>query len=93
MGGTHNSGNPQAVQTLAHYMKEEAKRLGVMGNEYKLIPHMEAPQQKNGSDCGVFTCTAARYISANKPLSYSQNDMKIIRRRMVYEILDNRLLD
>lgn len=93
LGGTHNSGNPQAVQTLAHYMTEEAKRLGVMGNEYKLIPHMEAPQQKNGSDCGVFTCTAARYISANKPLSYSQNDMKIIRRRMVYEILDNRLLD
>ena len=28
LGGTHNSGNPQAVQTLAHYMKEEAKRLG-----------------------------------------------------------------
>lgn len=93
LGGSRNSGNPQAVQTLARYMKEEAKRLGVTGNEYRLIPHTEAPQQKNGSDCGVFTCTAARYISANKPLSYSQNDMKIIRRRMVYEIIDNCLLD
>ncbi|RCK62306.1 Sentrin-specific protease 2 [Candida viswanathii] len=86
-------GNPRAVENLAAYMDGEAKRLSHEKVTYTLVPHVKSPQQKNGSDCGVFTCTAARYISGNKPLGYSQNDMKVIRRRMVYEILENKLLD
>ncbi|EER35998.1 conserved hypothetical protein [Candida tropicalis MYA-3404] len=86
-------GNPRAVQNLAIYMDGEANRLNRDKITYELIPHVKSPQQKNGSDCGVFTCTAARYIAENKPLGYSQNDMKVIRRRMVYEILENKLLD
>lgn len=75
------------------YMDGEANRLNQEKITYQLIPHVESPQQKNGSDCGVFTCAAARYIAGDKPLGYSQNDMKVIRRRMVYEILENKLLD
>ncbi|KAL6454545.1 Senp1 Sentrin-specific protease 1 [Candida maltosa Xu316] len=86
-------GNPQAVANLATYMDGEAKRLGLEPITYDLIPHVTSPQQKNGSDCGVFTCTTARYISGDKKLNFSQDDMKVIRRKMVYEILENNLLE
>lgn len=74
------------------YMDNEAKRLGHHAIKYKLIPYIDAPQQKNGSDCGVFTCVAAQYLAQDKTFNYSQNDMKVIRRRMTYEIMNDELL-
>lgn len=88
----NQSGNPEAVENLQMYMDNEAQRLGHNAIKYKLIPYIDAPQQKNGSDCGVFTCTAARYLAQDHLFNYSQNDMKVIRRRMVYEIMNNQLL-
>ncbi|KAI5966798.1 uncharacterized protein KGF55_000207 [Candida pseudojiufengensis] len=86
------SGNPQAVENLKMYMDKEAERLGKSKMCYELISHFDSPQQNNGSDCGVFTCTAAKYISKDKNLDYSQNDMKLIRRSMVYEMINDKLL-
>ncbi|KAK6458940.1 uncharacterized protein RJT20DRAFT_124058 [Scheffersomyces xylosifermentans] len=88
-----SSGNQQAVSNLKEYMDQEAKRLNVPSIDYELFPHMETPQQSNGFDCGVFACTAAKYISNSKPMSYSQKDMKVIRRRMTYEIISKHLMD
>ncbi|KAI5967671.1 hypothetical protein CANMA_002851 [Candida margitis] len=85
------SGNPEAVKNLQMYMDNEAKRLGHDAIKYKPVPYIEAPQQKNGSDCGVFTCIAARYLAQNSELKYSQNDMKMIRRRMTFEIMSDQL--
>lgn len=85
-------GNSTAVKVLANYMSQEATRLGRDPCSYQLSPNIKTPQQRNGSDCGVFTCTAARFILDNKPLSYSQNDMKTIRRQMVYEIINKKLI-
>nr|CAD7460966.1 unnamed protein product [Timema tahoe] len=50
------------------------------------------PQQQNGSDCGVFTCIYAEYLSRNAELSFSQKDMPYFRQKMVYEILKSKLL-
>ncbi|KAI5950982.1 hypothetical protein KGF54_004056 [Candida jiufengensis] len=86
------SGNPQAVENLKMYMDKEAERLGCPAINYKLISHIDSPQQQNGSDCGVFTCTAAKYISKDEDLNYSQKDMKLIRRRMVYEMISDKFL-
>ncbi|CCG20591.1 Ulp2 SUMO deconjugation enzyme [Candida orthopsilosis Co 90-125] len=88
----NQSGNPEAVENLQMYMDNEAKRLGHHAIKYKLIPYIDAPQQKNGSDCGVFTCVAAQYLAQDKTFNYSQNDMKVIRRRMTYEIMNDELL-
>ncbi|DAZ95743.1 TPA: hypothetical protein N0F65_006391 [Lagenidium giganteum] len=51
----------------------------------------ETPQQQNGSDCGVFTCMFADYLSQNMPLTFSQKDMEFHRHRMVLHIVEGSL--
>lgn len=87
-----SSGNRNAVELLAQYMRKEAERLLVPLLEYQLMPNAKTPQQQNGYDCGVFTCTVAKYIARNLDLSFSQKDMKTIRRRMAYEIIEKSLI-
>lgn len=87
-----SSGNFPAVQTLEQYMMLEADRLGVPPKSYTLQPNMKTPQQQNGYDCGVFTCTVAKHIAQETPLLFSQKDMQTIRRRMAYEIVQKQLL-
>lgn len=88
-----SSGNIGALEILSMYMSKEAERLQTSAPAYSLSPNVKTPQQLNGFDCGVFTCTTAKYVSRNKDLSFSQKDMKIIRRRMAYEIMHRSLLD
>ncbi|XP_027731055.1 sentrin-specific protease 2 isoform X1 [Vombatus ursinus] len=52
----------------------------------------EIPQQLNGSDCGMFTCKYADYLSQDKPITFTQNEMPHFRKRMVWEILHQQLL-
>lgn len=87
-------GNAPALQLLRTYMKEEGKKLGSPINfeSYEMQAAIPSPQQNNGSDCGVFTCICANYISKGKQLTYSQKDMKIIRKNMAYEIITKNLL-
>lgn len=88
-----SKGNPNAVQLLQQYMLKECERLLIAPKEYTLHPNMETPQQLNGFDCGVFSCTVAKYISSQNALSFTQDDMKTIRRRMAFEIIQKNLLD
>lgn len=86
-----SSGQSKVGHDLQDYMNNEAKRLGVASIAYECVQG-KSPQQGNGSDCGVFTCTNAKLLSKRQKLSYSQKDMKIIRRRMVFEIGNKVLL-
>uniref|UniRef100_A0AAV2JHY5 Ubiquitin-like protease family profile domain-containing protein n=1 Tax=Knipowitschia caucasica TaxID=637954 RepID=A0AAV2JHY5_KNICA len=52
----------------------------------------EIPQQKNGSDCGVFACKYADYISRERPLTFKQCHMPVFRKLMIWEILNQKLL-
>ncbi|CAL8285444.1 unnamed protein product [Lota lota] len=52
----------------------------------------EIPQQKNGSDCGIFACKYADYISKGRPLTFKQCHMPLFRKVMVWEILNKKLL-
>lgn len=52
----------------------------------------EIPQQKNGSDCGVFACKYADYIARGRPLTFKQCHMPLFRKLMMWEILNQKLL-
>ena len=52
----------------------------------------QIPQQMNGSDCGMFTCKFAEYLSRRARISFTQQNMPYFRNRMIYEIVKNTLL-
>lgn len=85
------------LENLRQYMIEESGRLYPENqadySDWSLEQDHDYPQQKNGSDCGVFVCTGVNYLSQEIDLTFGQPDMQNIRRRMVYEIVTNKLLD
>ncbi|XP_037551369.1 sentrin-specific protease 2 isoform X2 [Nematolebias whitei] len=52
----------------------------------------EIPQQKNGSDCGVFACKYADCIAKGRSLTFKQCHMPLFRKVMMWEILNQKLL-
>ena len=48
--------------------------------------------QKNGYDCGVFTCAIADCMARNVCFNFSQVDMPYFRKRLVVEIMNKRFL-
>lgn len=54
---------------------------------------MECEQQLNGYDCGVFTCKNSEVLARDGDLNgFSQSDMRGLRRRMVWEITNKKML-
>ncbi|KAH0512592.1 Sentrin-specific protease 2 [Microtus ochrogaster] len=64
-------------EILLQYLQDESKTkrntdLNLLEwTHYSMKPH-EIPQQFNGSDCGMFTCKYADYISRDKPITFTQ---------------------
>ncbi|KAM6063085.1 sentrin-specific protease 2 isoform 2-T2 [Chlamydotis macqueenii] len=84
-------------ETLFQYLQEESREkrnLELIFSEWTLrsMESHEIPQQLNGSDCGVFVCKYADYISRDKPITFTQNHMPYFRRKMVWEIIHQQLL-
>ncbi|KAL2088145.1 hypothetical protein ACEWY4_016973 [Coilia grayii] len=82
---------------ILRYLKEEmnakkGKDLDVTKWTVSSLKASEIPQQKNGSDCGVFACKYADYISRGRPLTFRQCHMPLFRKLMIWEILNQRLL-
>lgn len=82
---------------LLRYLKDEHKaKKGVEldGTKWTIGSSRasEIPQQKNGSDCGVFTCKYADYIAKGRPLTFKQCHMPLFRKLMIWEILNQKLL-
>uniref|UniRef100_A0A669BZL9 SUMO specific peptidase 2 n=1 Tax=Oreochromis niloticus TaxID=8128 RepID=A0A669BZL9_ORENI len=82
---------------LLLYLKEEHK--AKKGRELDCtkwtvgsLKASEIPQQKNGSDCGVFACKYADYIARGQPLTFKQCHMPLVRKLMIWEILHQKLL-
>lgn len=48
--------------------------------------------QENGSDCGAFAVSFASYITDNLSFDFRQEDITQMRRRMVWSILNQRLV-
>lgn len=93
MGGKDD----EACRTLLKYLKQESEdKRGVQFDTSDWILHSkktnEIPQQMNGSDCGMFTCKYAEYITKDRPITFTQKHMPYFRKRMVWEILNRKLL-
>ncbi|XP_031700865.1 sentrin-specific protease 1 [Anarrhichthys ocellatus] len=93
MGGN----NDEACRMLFNYLQQESKdkkgkELNTVGWTLHSKKRNEIPQQMNGSDCGMFTCKYADYITKDKPITFTQRHMPYFRKRMVWEILNHKLL-
>uniref|UniRef100_A0A1B6KPG0 Ubiquitin-like protease family profile domain-containing protein n=1 Tax=Graphocephala atropunctata TaxID=36148 RepID=A0A1B6KPG0_9HEMI len=89
------SDNNRCLKALLQYLNDES--LDKKKKEYDISNWTtknvkEIPQQMNGSDCGMFSCMFAEYLSRNARISFSQSDMPYFRRKMVYEIISKTLL-
>ncbi|NXF35907.1 SENP2 protease, partial [Nyctibius bracteatus] len=86
-----------SCEVLFLYLQEESRKkrnVELTVSEWTLhsMEPDEIPQQYNTSDCGVFVCKYADYLSQDKPLTFSQIHMPYFRRRMVWEIIHQQLL-
>uniref|UniRef100_A0A674F0S3 SUMO specific peptidase 2 n=1 Tax=Salmo trutta TaxID=8032 RepID=A0A674F0S3_SALTR len=80
---------------LLLYLREEHKARKDLDLDAWTVGSLRAseiPQQKNGSDCGVFACKYADYIAQGRPLNFRQCHMPLFRKLMIWEILNQRLL-
>ncbi|RXM93373.1 ATP-dependent 6-phosphofructokinase, muscle type [Acipenser ruthenus] len=62
---------------LTQYLKQESQdkrntSLDLGGWQLQCRRRNEIPQQMNGSDCGMFTCKYADYITKDKPITFTQ---------------------
>nr|XP_048285888.1 sentrin-specific protease 2-like [Myodes glareolus] len=84
-------------ETIFQYLQNESKtrrnmELDPLQWKQYSMTSAEIPQQLNESDCGVFTCKYADYISRDQAVTFSQQHMPLFRKRMVWEILHSHLL-
>ncbi|XP_035513271.1 sentrin-specific protease 1 [Morone saxatilis] len=89
--------NDEACRILFEYLQQESKdkkgkELDTSGWTLHSKRRNEIPQQMNGSDCGMFTCKYADYITKDKPITFTQKHMPYFRKRMVWEIVNHKLL-
>lgn len=77
------------LQPLRRYMEAETGADFSDWTDYKM---KGAPQQSNGTDCGVFVCKTSEVIARGGPISFTQVDMLNIRHRMIVELLQGSLL-
>uniref|UniRef100_A0A8C4SRC5 Ubiquitin-like protease family profile domain-containing protein n=1 Tax=Erpetoichthys calabaricus TaxID=27687 RepID=A0A8C4SRC5_ERPCA len=72
--------------------------LAVVDFRVKEVKYYDSTYRKNDDicwilfDCGVFACKYADYIARDKPINFTQKNMPYFRRRMVWEILNQKLL-
>lgn len=87
--------NNRCLDALLNYLKAEhldKKQKEYDVSEWALENVQDIPQQMNGSDCGVFSCTYAEFLTRDAELSFGQENMPYLRRKMVLEILNGELL-
>lgn len=89
------SANDKCLMALRNYLETEhldKKSTRLDTSDYKLINMDDIPQQMNGSDCGMFSCTFAEFISRDARITFTQEDMPYLRKKMVVEIMLGELL-
>ena len=81
--------NPVCLETINNYLVQHSSNCLV---NWKLLYQTDIPEKFNSSDCGVFVCMYARYLSYASPFSFSQMEMSIIRQHVALELFLKKLL-
>uniref|UniRef100_A0A914P9C1 Ubiquitin-like protease family profile domain-containing protein n=1 Tax=Panagrolaimus davidi TaxID=227884 RepID=A0A914P9C1_9BILA len=87
--------NRQVFEALSSYISAEMKdKKKKEINTYGWIQDRKQniPIQQNGSDCGMFACKFAEYASRRAKIDFDQIHMPYFRKRMVWEIFQQRLM-
>jgi sentrin-specific protease 1 len=90
MGGNHD----HTLHLFLDYLElehQDKKKESIDLSDWKLKTPKDIPQQENMSDCGVFTCAFAERLARRCVFDFSQQDMRLLRRRMVLNILNKKL--
>jgi len=85
------------LEYLFEYLKDEhldkKKEPLPHQDEWKLVPTQnDTPHQRNGFDCGVFTCMFADFLSRDCPLVFSQEHITQCRERIALSIMNGSAL-
>jgi len=91
MGGD----NATCLNALLKYLQDEhmdKKKAPFDTSDFQSVIVKDIPRQMNGSDCGMFACKFAEYLSRDAVITFTQEDMPYFRRRMIYEIVKNNLM-
>lgn len=91
MGAPNNS----VLKALEDYLQSESldkKNTQFDMSDWRKENVQNIPQQENGSDCGVFSCMYAEFLTRERPILFTQQHMQYFRMRMVYEICTGKLL-
>ncbi|XP_023164790.2 ubiquitin-like-specific protease 1 [Drosophila hydei] len=86
--------NSEVLNALENYLLEESldkRKKPFDTSDFTIENVQNVPHQTNGSDCGVFSCMFAEYITRNKPLTFSQEHMEYFRKKMALEICGGEL--
>ncbi|XP_017003786.2 sentrin-specific protease 1-like [Drosophila takahashii] len=81
--------NQAVLNALEAYLREESldkRKKPFDTSGFRIESATNVPRQQNGSDCGVYSCMFAEYISRDVPITFCQTEMEYFRRKMVLEI-------
>lgn len=89
------SPNRAVLNALEEYLKAES--MDKRGQPFDMTDWVsesvvDIPHQQNGSDCGVFSCMFAEFITRNRPITFKQEHMTYFRMKMVLEITTGKML-
>merc|ERR1719510_1641346 len=87
--------NNRCLSALIKYLEAEhmdKKKTAFDTSDFEAVNVKDIPQQDNGSDCGMFTCKNAEYLSRRAPITFTQADMQYFRKRIIWEIVKDTLL-
>lgn len=87
--------NKRVLDTLEQYLKDESmdKRKSAFDTSGWIKESVtDCPRQMNGSDCGVFSCMFAEYVTRDHRINFSQDNMPYFRQKMILEICSGKLL-
>lgn len=85
--------HPKELTWFLNYLEEEymTKTNKKLNLDKWVVINKSGPLQSNQHDCGVFVCINAEMFSRSKLPHFTQSDTLLLRQRILYEILSEKL--